>query len=61
MKIEEDCSVSESVTAKQATHIKKTLQEVRQWLVTDDDRMTKNRQKLLRNLRVCSQLNCNDV
>ena len=53
MQIEEDGSVSESVTGKQATRIKKTLQEARQWLVTDDDRVTKNRQKLLRNLRVC--------
>lgn len=53
MKIEEDGSVTQ-VTEKEASRVKKSLQELRKWLVTDDDRQTKNRQKLLRNLRVCA-------
>ncbi len=53
--IQEDGSVIQ-MTEKEASRIKESLQELRKWLVTDDDRQTKNRQKLMRNLRVCEYM-----
>lgn len=52
IQIERDPSLKQ-VLEEEAFCVKETLQEVNDWLVTDDDRQTKNRQKLLRNLRVC--------
>jgi inositol 1,4,5-triphosphate receptor type 1 len=40
------------IRGKQAIRIRDTLIELREWIVTDDERDTKNNQKLLRNLRV---------
>ncbi len=40
------------MTEKEAYYVQKTLQELRFWLVTTNERERKNRQKLLRNLKV---------
>ena len=44
---------------KKLDRVKNALVELQSWLfVTDDERETKNRQKLLRNLRVSLQNKC---
>ena len=40
------------VEQKHLGHVKNALAELGDWLVTDNDRETKNNQKLLRNLQV---------
>ena len=40
------------LSQKQSIRVRDTLVELRRWLITDDERDSKNQQKLLRNLRV---------